>query len=484
MTKNREANRYNQGEINDAISRLQARPTTENFTKFLTIAGSQIVQKHEFQFIAAKAKVVLGIADSTTWNFLLNYFESQGQIYPAICCAETLLLTEEKTEVVNRHAQLQATYNDGKEKELALIRETFIKKPPEITISVIMRTYNRHQYIGRAIESVLNQTFQDFELIIVNDGGSRECEAVIESFQSNKIWYLYVEHGGVSHALNQGILTSRSKYIAYLDDDDRYFPDHLQTLVSALESSSYPFIYTDGYRVVKQYEDGKWNQISKTVAHLYDFNPGRFAECNYIPVLGMAHRRDCLEHIGLFETDLPNVEEWDIWTKAAELYDFKHLKKVTCEYEYRIGPDSLTGRQLDHLFFGRVLQKHHQYLAKQVWSGLTKKADCGLLCYAEIESKILRYSDDKCQLADWLLPYAFAEGKWHRAYRLITQMTSNQPKKALFTIRHVIPKISIPARVFSLLIIILILAEEVIKYLIRKGLIMFRKLICRESRKD
>lgn len=466
--------RIGQDEITAAISQLQSQPTTEHFTKFLAITGSQIEQNLELQFITAKAKVVLGIADSTTWNSLLNYFKNQRQIYPAICCAEALLLTEEKTEVVSRHAQLLAIYNDGKEKELALIREIFIENPPEITVSIIMPTYNRHQYIGRAIESVLDQTFKDFELIIVNDGGSRECEAVIESFQSDKIRYLYVEHGGLSHALNQGILASRSKYIAYLDDDDRYFSDHLQTLVSALESSSYPFIYTDGYRVVKQYEDGTWTQKSKDAALSYDFNPGRFAEGNYIPILYIAHQRNCLEQIGLFETGLPNVMDWDLWAKAAMLYDFKHLNKVTCEYEYRIGPDSLTGRQLDHLFFGRVLQKHHQYLAKQVWSGLTKKADCGLLCYAEIESKIIRYSDDKCQLAEWLLPYAFTEGKWHRAYRLITRMTRSQPKKALFTIRHLIPKISVLAQIFSLWIIFLNLPEGVVKHFARKGLNTFR----------
>ena len=463
-----------QREIADAIYLLQVQPTAENFTKFLAISNSQCKQNLDFQFIAAKAKVVLRIADSTTLDFLSNYFETQGLIYPAICCAEALLLTEEKTEVVSKHTQLQAKYNDGKEKELVLIRETFTKNPPEITVSVIMPTYNRHQYIGQAIVSVLNQTFKDFELIIVNDGGSRECEAVIESFQSDKIRYLYVEHGGLSNALNQGILISRSKYIAYLDDDDRYFPDHLQTLVSALESSSYPFVYTDGYRVVKQHKYGQWNQTSKAVDYSSDYNPGRLAEGNYIPILCMAHRRDCLEHIGLFETDLPNVMDWNLWAKAAKLYEFAHLKKVTCQFEYRIEPDSLSGRQLDHLFFSIILCKHHQYQVRQVWSSLSKRAESGLIGYAEIESKICRYSDDKCQLAEWLLPYAFAEGKWHRAYTLITQMTRTQHRKALFTIRNIIPKISVLAHFFLLLIIFLILTEVVVKHLVRKGLNMFR----------
>ena len=177
----------------------------------------------------------------------------------------------------------------------------------------------------------------------------------------------------LSYALNQGILSSRSKYIAYLDDDDRYFSNHLKTLVSALEKFSCPVVYTDGYRVVKQYKDGKWDQTSKNVDISYDFNPGFFAEKNYIPILCVAHRRDCLEQIGLFEKDLPNGMDWDLLAKAAKLYNFKHIKKVTCEYEYRLGPDSLSGKQLDHMFFSMILQKHHQYQARHIWNNITKR---------------------------------------------------------------------------------------------------------------
>jgi glycosyltransferase involved in cell wall biosynthesis len=379
-----------------------------------------------------------------------------------------LLLKDENNEVINKHVKLTANYNDVKEKELSLIRETFIRNPTEFTISIIMPTYNRHQYIRHAIESVMNQTFRDFEIIVVNDGGSRECEAVIESFQSDKIRYLYVEHGGLSHALNQGLLASRSKYIAYLDDDDQYFPDHLQSLVSALESS-YSFVYADAYREVKIYKDDKWNRISRAVEFSYDFDSGRFAESNYIPVLCMAHRRDCFESIGLFERDLPNAMDWDLWAKAARLYDFKHLKKVTCVYEYRLGPDSLSGRQLDNLFFGTILRKHHLYLAKQVWSDLINRADRGLMGYAEIESRILRYYNDKYQLSEWLLPLAFAKGEWHSAFSLITKMTRHDPSEAFSTLRRLSPTISNLAQLFSFFIFLLIKAENELKHWSRKA---------------
>lgn len=463
MTIIGETHSGSQNETTDAVYRLQAEPTSESLTKFLSVCAAQIDVDPEFQFIAAKAKILLGIADPAEYDFLLNYFEGKGNVYAAMCCAEALLLKDENNDVNNKHVKLMADYNNGKEKELTLVRETFIKNPPEFTISVIMPTYKRHQYIRHAIQSVMNQTFRDFEIIVVNDGGSRECEAVIESFKSDNIRYLYIEHGGLSHALNQGILASRSKYIAYLDDDDRYLPDHLQNLVSALESS-YSFVYSDAYREVKIYKDKKWNRTSKTVEFSYDFKPGRFAEKNYIPVLCMAHRRDCFERIGLFELDLPNAMDWDLWAKAARLYDFKHIKKVTCVYEYRLGPGSLSGRQLDNLFFGAILRKHHRYLVKQVWSDLINRADRGLIGYAEIESKILRYHNDKYQLSEWLLPLAFAKGEWHSALSLITKMTRHHPSEAFSTLRRLCPKISNLSQLFSLCIFLFISSEYVLKH--------------------
>jgi len=468
MTQKYETDPDSQVETAEAIYFLQTDPTAENLMKFLAAAGSQMDLNPKFQFIAAKAKVALGISDPATHYFLLNYFEDIGNVYAAICCAESLLLEDEKNEVlIGKHTMLLADYNDNKKKELAQIRETFIKNRPDVTISIIMPTYNRHQYIGRAIESVMNQTFRDYEIIIVNDGGSRECEAIIESFQSEKIRYLYVEHGGLSLALNHGILASRSKYIAYLDDDDRYFPDHLQTLVSALESSC-TFVYSDAFRAFHVYEDNKWNQISKTVELSYDFDPARFTENNYIPILCMAHRRDCFQQIGLFERDLPNAMDWDLWAKAAKLYDFKHLKKVTCIYEYRLGPDSLSGRQVDNLFFGIILRKHHQYLTRRVAIELSNKFGRGLIGYSELENTMLRYHCDKDQIAELLLHVTLAERKWHHAYSFITKLAREHPKRTFFTLRRLNSKISIPAQFFSFFILFFISFEYALKYGTRK----------------
>ena len=478
MIRTKKKSSITKRKIDDIIHQLQVQPTKDNLLKFRDIVGSGIEQNLNFRFIAEKAKIILKVDDLNTWSFLLDYFEHKGQVYPAICCAEDLL-AECNTEVKERYVQLQAIYNNKKKEELAFVQKTFKKNPPKFCISVIIPTYNRHQYIGRAIKSVLNQTFKDFELIIINDGGSRECEATIESFKSDKIRYFYIEHGGLSNALNQGILTSRSKYIAYLDDDDHYFPEHLQILVKTLESSSYPFVYSDSYRIVKKYKNGKWSQVSKAIDISNDYNPALLTERNYIPILNAMHRRDCLEQIGLFEEDFPNVMDWDLWYKASRFYDFKHINKVTSEFEHRLDSDSsLSGRQLDHLFYSILLYKHHQYLMKHVWNNLiSERSDLKFLNYIELENKISRYSKDELQLGEWLLPYAFAERKFFHAYKLVRQMILNNFKKAFTRVWKIVPKISILNKIIILLFIFLSLSEKFFKYLAFNITSMFREIV-------
>jgi glycosyltransferase involved in cell wall biosynthesis len=454
--------------INEAIFHLQSQPTIEYFTEFMDIAGSQIEEDLNLKFIAAKAKVVLGSTDSSTWNFLANFFESKKQIYPEICCTEALLFIEHEIKIVNKYTKLLTVYNNAKEKEFALIRENFIENYPNTTVSVIMPTYNRHQYIGRAIKSVLNQTFKDFELIIINDGGSRECEKIINSFKSEKVRYLYIEHGGLSYALNQGILASRSKYIAYLDDDDRYYPNHLEVLLKGIESSSYPFVYSDSYRLVKNYKNGKWTNNSK---HIFsnDYDPARFTESNYIPILNIMHKRECHERIGFFEPDFPNVMDWDLWYKASRLFDFKHIKKVTCEFEYRQEPDSLSGRQLDHIFYTILLRKHHQYQAINIKDDLSKKYLSGSIKYDKVEKEVKRYINNRTLLVEWLLPFIFKEYKLSYAYTLLDQIIMSNSKTIFFPIiKRVFLNISIFAKFFLLLFTAINLIKKLINKLFKK----------------
>jgi len=106
-------------------------------------------------------------------------------------------------------------------------------------ISVIIPTHNRANLLPRAIRSVLQQTFGDFEVIIVDDASDDNTEAVIKQFRDSRVRYIRQTHTmGGSASRNTGIREARGDYIAFLDDDDEYLPDKLALMLQALRSSS------------------------------------------------------------------------------------------------------------------------------------------------------------------------------------------------------------------------------------------------------
>jgi len=103
-------------------------------------------------------------------------------------------------------------------------------------VSVLMSVYNGEKYLRKAIDSILNQTFQDFEFIIVNDGSTDGSEAIIKSYVDNRIIYIERENGGLSAALNTGLFAAEGKYIARMDADDISLKDRLEKQYNFMEA--------------------------------------------------------------------------------------------------------------------------------------------------------------------------------------------------------------------------------------------------------
>jgi len=116
-------------------------------------------------------------------------------------------------------------------------------KNPEI--SVIMPAFNHEKFIGKAIESVLSQTFEDFELIIINDGSTDNTEAVIKQYNDSRIQYYYQENRGAWNAHNRGIEISKGTYISIINSDDEYYGERLEFLLDVAKKDNYSFIITD-----------------------------------------------------------------------------------------------------------------------------------------------------------------------------------------------------------------------------------------------
>ena len=102
-------------------------------------------------------------------------------------------------------------------------------------ISVIIPTYNSSETIGETLTSVFNQTFQDFEIILINDGSTDDLNLVLQNFQDRRLKVFNYPNGGLAIARNRGIKQANGKYLAFLDADDLWHEDKLKTHIEALE---------------------------------------------------------------------------------------------------------------------------------------------------------------------------------------------------------------------------------------------------------
>lgn len=116
-------------------------------------------------------------------------------------------------------------------------------------VSVIIPTYNRAHLVKDAVESVLNQTYQDFELIVIDDGSTDNTREVLAVYK-DKLTYIYQENQGRSAARNHGIKLAQGEYIAFLDSDDVWFPDKLERQVPVLESAPPDVVLVHGYKCI------------------------------------------------------------------------------------------------------------------------------------------------------------------------------------------------------------------------------------------
>jgi radical SAM protein with 4Fe4S-binding SPASM domain len=234
-------------------------------------------------------------------------------------------------------------------------------------VSVIIPTYNRPDMVKDTIRSILSQTFQDFEIVVVNDCG-QEIEPIITELNKDVNKILYVRHSknrGLAAARNTGIMAARGKYIAYLDDDDIYYPDHFETLVGFLKNSTYKIAYTDAHRAVMKKKDGKYQVVYRDLPYSFDFDYDRILWDNFVPVLCFMHEKACLDDVGMFDEDLHTLEDWDLWIRMSRQFKLAHIKKVTAEFSWRMDGTTMSTTQLPNFYksLKRITSKYRQYAA-------------------------------------------------------------------------------------------------------------------------
>lgn len=228
-------------------------------------------------------------------------------------------------------------------------------------VSVIIPTYNRPAMLAESVRSVLDQTYEDIEIIVVNDSGIKVENILASLNRKGNISYIrHDRNKGIAAARNTGIALSRGKYIAYLDDDDVFLPRHVETLIAFMENGDHKVAYSDAYRAFQNKQGDSYTISKRDTPFSFDFDHDRILTENFIPVLCVIHKKECLQKAGLFDENLRRLEDWDLWIRMSQQYSFAHLKEITCEFRWRDdGTSMVTGP--GNPFAWAVLSMLHKY---------------------------------------------------------------------------------------------------------------------------
>ena len=225
-------------------------------------------------------------------------------------------------------------YGPGPNRHLSAENDT---RGPLVT--VLLPTHNRRRYLPEALASVLRQTYRNLEIFVIRDGGE-EISDIIQSFHDPRVAFIdRKENRGKPYSLNEALARARGKYVAYLDDDDVYYPGHVRTLVDALEGSTdCQVAYSDLYKTYCEVTpDGDRRVLSKHVEICRDFDRFMMLYFNHVLHVSLMHRRDLLDKTGLYNEHLNILIDWDMTHRLAFFSDFHHVVTVTGEFFSPLG---------------------------------------------------------------------------------------------------------------------------------------------------
>lgn len=242
---------------------------------------------------------------------------------------------------------------------------------PATPVSVIIPTYNRAVFLARAIDSVLSQSYPNFELIVVDDGSTDETQALLASYGEN-LTVLRQENRGPASARNVGIRAARHPLLAFLDSDDQFTPDKLAQQVAAMEAQPDLLI---SHTQETWFRNGRHlNQKKRHAKEGGDI----FARSLQLCVVGMSTvmaRRELFDRIGLFDESFPCCEDYELWLRASIRHHFllvdmpltiKHGgREDQVSVQFGVGMDRFRIRALENLLVDVSLTPDHLRLARE-----------------------------------------------------------------------------------------------------------------------
>ena len=223
-------------------------------------------------------------------------------------------------------SQLQQTIGAGARVEI---------EAEPLPVSVIVRTKDRPQLLRQAVDSI-RATGYPAEIVVVNDGGKQPDVRDVRLVN-------HAQSAGRSEAMNRGVRAAKSAYIAFLDDDDLFYPEHLAALTAAARSTQDAAWYSDAISAfIRVGPSGAHETYSRQRIFGQDFDRRQLLIDNYIPLPTLLVPRDTFLELGGFDTAFDLFEDWDFLIRLSQRGVFAHVPRVTCEIRHIEGAGSIT----------------------------------------------------------------------------------------------------------------------------------------------
>lgn len=207
-----------------------------------------------------------------------------------------------------------------------------------VKISVVMSVYNtKEEHLREAIESILNQTYSNFELIIINDGSQNNPENIIQSYNDDRIKYYSQENRGISASRNFGTKVSTGEYIAVMDSDDISLPTRLEKEINFLESNPEYSLVGSCFEVFPRNDIGKMMEEPKYFDFLHN--------CWLMHSSVMFRKSDFEKYNLYYNENLNCAIDYDLWCRAVKYLKFYNIQEVLLKY--RVEGQGIATRRRD-----------------------------------------------------------------------------------------------------------------------------------------
>lgn len=240
----------------------------------------------------------------------------------------------------------------------------------EPLVSVIVPTYNRATLIARALRSVLAQTYQNIEVIVVDDASSDTTTEVVASLQDGRIKYIrHDANRGGAAARNTGISAASGSFIAFQDSDDEWVSDKLEKQVRVLLAApaKVGVVYCGFWKVTPQERSYIPSDVPLKAGYIYP----ALVDGNFIGMPTVVVRAECLDAVGGFDESLPRLQDWELFIRLSRRFEFSFIDEPLVTAYHTEGSISTNGAALVKAL-QILLERHYVDMPEHLWPSKAK----------------------------------------------------------------------------------------------------------------